>query len=684
MNQNRSSTTPSYLLVIFLFFGVTLYAQNFVSSNLPIVLIETDPGFNGIPQRIPDDPKVFGTMTIIKRPNNARNFVSDVNNDDYIDYRGRIKIETRGSSSQTLPKKPYGFSTLSDDDTENDNVKLLGLPKENDWIFNSFAFDDSMMRDFISYQIAREMGHYATKLVYCEVIVNGDYRGLYALSEKIKQDSKRVNISNLSDDDLTSPDITGGYIIKTDKPNGDPVAWWGNGKSYFHHDPSPKKIVGAQSRYIESIFRRLDQTQNNSDIASGYPSVIDVPSFIDYMLVAELSSNVDSYEYSTYFHKDKRGKLRAGPVWDFNLTYGNDVFMWGYDRSFTNVWQFDNRDNVGAPFWKALFNNSEYRCYLSKRFNELSVNGETLSYSYLSNLIDNTRALIGEAVVRENQRWNTIPNFDRELRNMKFWLQRRISWMRDNLGDNARCSNVATPALTITKIHYNPQETDEFPEEEDQEFIELQNTGNSTIDLTGIYFSKLGLSYQFPAGSTIGAGEKIHLAADAVVFEEIHNLVPFGEFSRDLSNKEQNIVLADAFGNVIDEVTYSDKAPWPEEVDGDGPWLEVIDTRNDNSNPNNWRSSNGAILIGGATSKDRTHSFSMYPNPTSSILYVWSESIISKIQIVSLAGQVLFTKDVNRTSSEIPVFTLKEGFYMVKLTLGATNEEVTKQFVKRN
>jgi hypothetical protein len=299
-----------------------LDTETFTNSNLPIVIIETANG-----EEIPDDPRIFGAMKIIQRPDGARNFLCDADTEGFLDYSGTISIETRGSSSQTLPKKPYGLSTLSDDRTENDNVKLLGMPKENDWILNSFAFDDSMMRDFISYTMAREMGQYAVDLKYCEVIVNGDYRGLYALSEKIKRDGDRVDIAKLADDENTFPEVTGGYIIQTDRPDeDDPEAWYNNGAGYINEKPNSDDITSEQSSYIESVFLSLDQTAQNSDIISGYPSVIDVPSFVDYMLVAEIASNVDAYALSTYYHKDRGGKLRAGPVWDYNLTYGNDLF----------------------------------------------------------------------------------------------------------------------------------------------------------------------------------------------------------------------------------------------------------------------------------------------------------------------------------------------------------------------
>ncbi len=651
----------------------------FTDSNLPIVIIVTDNG-----DEILDDSRIFGSMKIIQRPDGDRNFISDANNVDYIDYSGTINIEIRGSSSQALPKKPYGFTTLSEDRLDNDNVKLLGMPKENDWLLNSFAFDDSMMRDFISYEMAREMGQYAVNLKYCEVIINGDYKGLYALSEKIKIDGARVDIVNLTDTENAIPEVTGGYLIQTDRPSSEaPQVWYNNGAGYIIEKPNADDITSTQSSYIESVFRNLDQTTNNSNITSGYPSVIDVPSFVDYMLMSEIASNVDAYALSTYYHKDRGGKLRAGPVWDYNLTYGNDLFdFFGntFDRSFTNVWQFQY-SNTGSNIWRDLFNNATFKCYLSKRFNEVTQTGEALNYEYVSSLIDNTATLIYEAVVRENERWNTIDDFYEEVTNMKSWFQQRITWMKNNLGSFSNCNNIYTPSLVITKINYHPQETALFPESDDLEFIEITNTGNASVNLSGIYLKKLGVSYQFSINAYIAAGASIYLVANETTFQEKYGVTPFDTFIRDLSNKSQNLVLADAFGNVIDQVEYMDKAPWSETADGDGFYLELIDEKSDNSLASNWRPTSDETLSINTIDITKV-SFHVYPNPAKEKLKFNASLAIQKITVFNPLGQQIKEFNVNFKSGEINISELKTGMYFFNLKLENGTNVSAKVFKK--
>jgi hypothetical protein len=656
-----------------IFYNSELDNQNtvvFTDSNLPIIIIETENSAT-----IPDEPKILGTMKIIQRPNGDRNYVTDANNDDFLDYSGTIGIETRGSSSQTLPKKPYGFDTLEEDGIEDKSVKLLGMPKENDWILNSFAFDDSMMRDYISYEMTRKMGQYAVNLRYCEVVLNGEYIGLYALSEKIKRDGDRVDIAKLDDDENAFPQITGGYLMQTDRSSDeDPNAWYNNGAGYIHEKPNSDDITAAQSSYIETVFRALDANAGNADIKTGYPSVIDVPSFVDYMLIAEIASNVDAYALSTYYHKDRGGKLRAGPVWDYNLTYGNDLFQWGFDRSFTDVWQF-NYSNTGAYFWNDLFSDATFKCYLSKRFHEVTNTGAPLNYEVISDLIDTTVALISEALVRENEKWNTIEDFSGEITAMKSWMQERMEWMTNNLGSFSDCNAVTLPSLVITKINYNPQETTAFPESDASEFLEIQNTGNTSINLTGVHLSKLGIAYQFPKDETLMAGQSLILASNSAVFKERYGIDAFDNFSRDLSNSSQNLTLSDAFGNVIDQVTYTDDAPWPETADGDGYYLELTDVNADNSLASSWiANSNESLSVPGFNTN--AIDFAVYPNPAKEKVRVNAKQTIQEVLIFNPLGQEVknVNLNVNLKSAEINISRLNNGIYYLKLRLlnGAT------------
>ena len=637
-------------------------AQNFTDSNLPIVVIETDGHVN-----IPDEPKVLGTMKIIWHQDGSRNYLSDIDNPEFLNYDGRIGIEIRGSSSQMLQKKPYGLETLQNDDVTNNNVSILGMPKENDWVLNSLAFDQTGMRDVLSYELSEKLGQYASRRVYCEVVINDDYKGLYVFMEKIKADDNRVNIEKMDATCNSYPEVTGGYITKTDKTNGsDPVAWtmqsygsgwWTPSNDFIHHYPKPEDITNAQNNYIKSVFMNLANVagSHNVSIENGIPSVIDVSAFVDFMLIAEFSSNVDVYTYSTFFHKDRKGKLRAGPVWDYNLTFGHDEFG---SRSRYDVWQFDNEDNNGPKFWKDLFDTDEFRCHLAKRWFEVTSEGMPLNYNVICDRMDEIDDLISEAVARDNQRWHKMQQHASEVQAMKNWIQQRINWLNQHIGSYAAC-DFDLPPLVISKIHYHPMDVDSTINGNQLEFIQINNNGDADIDLTGVYLRELGITYRFPNGSHLAARDSLVLCSDSLTYIQYYNKFPFGEYNRKLSNKSEKIVIADAWGNVIDEVHYYDSEPWPTEPDGNGPYLKLIDLDLDNSLAENWTYSDAYDIIDEITE----NKVFVYPNPSKGIVNIISDKEIKSVEVIDLSGRTIALFN----SNTINISHLNDGLYLLRL-----------------
>ncbi len=658
------------VLVLTLFlFPFSSFAQSLSSSNLPIVIIDTDNSM-----QIPDAYKVMGNMKIIYHRDGSRNSLFEMNDTNFLNYNGRIGIEIRGSSSQNLSKKPYGLTTYKADNYTNNNVSIFGMPKENDWVLNSIAFDPSLIRNYLSYDLSRTIGEYSPRCVYCEVIINGSYQGLYIFMEKIKIDPGRVNIVKMTKADNSVPNLTGGYIVKADKTTGgDAVVWsmfsYTGYVEFLHDSPKHLDITSEQSNYIYNQFLSFQNTMTarNSSIVNGYPSIIDIPSFVDFMIINELASNADAYQFSTYFHKDRNGKLRAGPIWDFDLTYGNDLFFWGLDRSHNNVWQFDNGDNTGAKFWKDLYDNPTFKCYLSKRWKELSAENGPLNYTVLSKKIDQIISHISEASMRENNKWGTAFNINLEISYMKSWLQTRVSWLSSYLGNYQACLNPSVPPLVITKINYNPAPAVGLTDN-NLEFIEISNNSYQPVNLTGIYFKELGLGFQFPPNSTLAANDRLYLASDPVSFKKVYGVDAFGKFSRNLANDSEKIILADAFGNTIDYIEYQDTIPWPVEADGNGYYLQLKDINLDNSLAENWTYSANIAL--GIKENLAGESVSIYPNPTRSKVNIESENkTFTSYEVIDLRGRkMIFADGINSGNFTIDFGDLIPDIYILKLT----------------
>ncbi len=672
----------SIIVLIFVFLSMAVTAQTFTDSNLPIVVIETDGGAS-----IPEEPKILATMKIIWHQDGSRNYLTDIDNPEYLNYDGRIGIERRGYSSQMVSdKKPYGLTTLQDDNVSNNNVSLFGMPAENDWILNPLAYDQTGMRDVLAYELSNQIGQYASRSQYCEVVLNGNYRGLYVFMEKIKVDKNRVNIEKMDETFNQSPEVTGGYIVQANRSDNDPLAWsmqtylfswWGPVYTEFiHHYPKHENITNTQNDYIHGVFLDLESVAHsyNTDITTGIPSVIDIPSFVDFMIMSEFTSNVDVYHLSTFFHKDRCGKLRAGPIWDYNLAFGYDAFG---NRSGYNVWQFDNQDNTGPRFWKDLFDTDEFRCYFAKRWFELTEEGMPLDYDRICNRIDEIDAVIAEAIGRDNQRWNQMSQHAQYVNNMKNWLQQRINWLNSHIGSSQGCSDVDLPPLVISKIHYHPQDWWSI-DGDHLEFIEITNNGDAEVDLTGIYFRELGLTYQFPNGSHLAGRQAVVICSDSLLFSEYYHVTPFGQYMRKLDNKSENLVLVDAWGNVIDQVHYSDSDPWPTEADGNGPFLQLKDLDSDNSLAENWTISYDLTGIE-EEPQVLTH---LYPNPTSGMIHIALEGNAIHCQIMDLMGNILLESSPSNSAFNLDLNGWSSGVYLIKIQM-ADGTTAYKKVVKR-
>lgn len=414
----------------------------FTSSDLPILVINTTGG-----QSIPDDPKIIATMGVIDNGPGVRNHI----NDPYNNYNGYIGIETRGESSQMFPKKSYSVET-QDVNGENINVELLGFPAENDWILYAPYTDKTMMRNEITFKLSRDIGRYASRTRACEVILNGDYQGVYTLMEKIKVDDGRVDIASLKPEEISGDDLTGGYILRVDKIDGnDYPAWNSGGIDFQYFDPAGEDLVAQQQIYIQNFISAVNSSINGAGFANpetGYAKYIDVPSFIDNMLISELGLNVDGYRFSTYMYKDKDskgGKLVLGPLWDFNLAYGNvdyNTAVQSPTNAFGNPaggWLYKDF----RMFWfPKLMSDPNFQNKMKTRWD--SLRDDELSNTRITFLIDSMAASLEESQVRNYERWPILgtyvwPNqfigatYAQEVAWFKNWIITRANWMDTHL-----------------------------------------------------------------------------------------------------------------------------------------------------------------------------------------------------------------------------------------------------------
>ncbi len=485
--HNQTATSSDLTSRAFFSLGITDASSNygptptwfnppleFNQSNLPIVIVNT------AGQTIVDEPKIDATMGIIYNGPGVMNSVTDPQNE----FFGDIGIEKRGSSSNSFPAASYSVETRGPDPLINYNVSLFDWPMENDWILYAPYTDKSLIRNVLTYHIGNATGRWAPRTQLCELMLNGEYMGVYVLMERIKQSPGRVNVDPLLPSDTVNNELTGGYIIKIDKTTGsEPIIWNSPFNSaapgnqtigYQLHDPDPLTMHPAQLEYIEDYVTQWELALANPafmDPVAGYRSYIDVPSFIDFFLINELSKNVDGYRISTYLNKARTsegGKLAAGPLWDFNLGFGNANYCQGGQ---TTGWEINFNSICGGqwqnPFWwSRMLQDSTYAHDVKCRWLELRQG--VLSDAYLMNYMDSMATMLEQPALRHYNRWpilgtyvwpnNFIGNtYQEEMDYMKNWITDRLTWMDANMFGTCNDLGVnEASAIANVRLYPNP------------------------------------------------------------------------------------------------------------------------------------------------------------------------------------------------------------------------------------
>jgi hypothetical protein len=306
------------------------------------------------------------------------------------------------------------------------------------------------------------MGWYATRTKYFELVIDGDYRGVYVLMEKIKRDNDRVDIARLDSLDLTGDDLTGGYIWKVD--HGNDPGWASQydvitvpGENLFFQQvyPKPFEILPVQQQYIQTFVDSFEDaiwspTFHHPTSGKRYTDFIDLDSWVDNWILNEFSRNVDGFRLSSYFYKDKDskgGKIVAGPAWDYNLAFGNGDYCNGADD--TDWMYFEHCDDDNPFWWDHMWNDTVFTNAIKCRWVELRQT--ILADTYLTDMIDSCVNLLGDAVDRNFTKWPIMgtyvwPNpqpysdsFPEEVQKMKLWVQNRTAWIDNNIPGNLNC-----------------------------------------------------------------------------------------------------------------------------------------------------------------------------------------------------------------------------------------------------
>ncbi len=357
------------------------------ASGPPVLRIDA-------PRAIPNDPKVPATL---RMPG----------------YRGRIGIEVRGQSSQQFPKQSYAVEL-------RDDAALLGMPEDDDWVLYAAYNDKTLMRNVVAYETARRIGRYAARTRFVELRLNGAYRGVYVLMEKLELGDDRVAGDALFE--FTFP-----FQARTKAPSfltpvkRRPIVW---------EDPERGDLSSRRARSLAGRVRAAERALYGR---GSWRTHIDAASAVDFALLNELFKNEDAFHASTYMAL-RDGKLRLGPLWDFDIAMGNSDYG---PSSRLEGWMLAERD------WaERLYSDRAFTSAMARRWRELRRAG--LRRHVLA-IVRRSSGRLHGAIGRNFRRWPVLdrrvwPNpvargsHTAEVAFLRSWLKKRISWIDRNIG----------------------------------------------------------------------------------------------------------------------------------------------------------------------------------------------------------------------------------------------------------
>ena len=402
------------------------FAQTY---DLPIIFVDTKQKCldKNVTEKIPATMRVLDGKT---------NNVADSAKGTLYD----IGIKVRGQSSAMFPKPGYSVE-VRDEKGEGMDVSMFGLPPADDWVFHGPYVDKSMLRNALAYWLFRQAGRYAPRTKHFDLYINGVYRGVYVMVEKIKRGKYRVNVSKLKETDIAGDSLTGGYIWAFDKvgtntggagsDNQGGIQAEGfntsDGLNVILHYPKKANIQKEQEEYLKKYLNDLEALFKNGKNGDGFDKYVDLGSAVDYVLHQEITNNGDSYWCSFFLHKPKdktkngvftEGKVTLGPPWDFNLAMSNGGMM-GFGGS-GNSWQIESSSKSGnggmwgmgggsliAPKWlTGMWKRSDYQSELKKRWAELR--SGVWHTKVMDAYLDSMKTYLTKAADRNFKRWPNL------------------------------------------------------------------------------------------------------------------------------------------------------------------------------------------------------------------------------------------------------------------------------------
>ena len=498
--------------------ALPIFAQSY---DLPLIIVNTQN--RQALQKGAD--KIPATMRIL---DNGTNSVADSSKGE----KYNIGIKIRGQTSADFPKKGYGIelkarscTNVADTACHDTSLKVLGMPKNADWVFHGPYVDKTLIRNALAYWLYQRTGRYSSRFKFFELYLNGQYKGVYLLLEKIKRAKARVHIAKLKDEDISGDDVTGGYVLSIDKVDNNSTQGLDkegfkskDGSPVVMRSPKKENTNKQQQQYIQNFFNKIESTCDNGDVMSnGCSDILDIEAAVDYVIHEDVTNNTDAYICSFYMFKNKDskgGKLQLGAPWDFNLAFGAYQRVGGEKA---DGWRIPQSANDGgfafgmnewfvAKWIQNLWRNNTFQQKYKERWAELR--SGVWHTKNIDKFIDSLKTVLKNAANRNFERWPNLgqssgtcdadpmepgnnnggnnggmwggwgggmggfcmgmkmnyynePTWDAEIEHLRKYVKQRFAWIDQQMSFSEPASPVVTEALIIDDWNYYDKDDDD-------------------------------------------------------------------------------------------------------------------------------------------------------------------------------------------------------------------------------
>lgn len=342
-----------------------------MNTGLPIVLVETPGGVD-----ITDKENwIEGAKLTILNPDHSTA------------YEGGMSVKGRGNNTWLHPKKPYAIKLDS-------KSEILGMKSHKRWCLLANYVDRTLIRNAVAFEISRKTSlAYTPSGEFVECFVNGVHVGNYYLCEQIKVDKNRVNISS-----LTEGEGDGGYIMEYDNYFDEVNKFRTEVRNLPAQFKDPDEVDAVQFAFMQNYINSMEHALYDEDkfAAREFEQYMDLQSFCDYYIVMELAQNTDAAApKSNYMHKDKGGKMVAGPVWDFDYaTFVKDPLLY-YGNPKREGYNFMFQASTHGTYYNRLFQDREFKKLLKERWMAMREDLATIP-DFIDQVAENIR--VSEAI----------------------------------------------------------------------------------------------------------------------------------------------------------------------------------------------------------------------------------------------------------------------------------------------